>query len=86
MENDQLQSDDRKSLDDIAHEFSERCAAGESPSVDEYAKLYPDHASDILDLFPTLLDYAGAVVSTTSSSQTPAAPKPTLNANFLLSK
>lgn len=63
MDNDQFQSNSRKSLDDIAHEFSERCASGETPSVEEYAKHYPDHASEILDLFPALLVMADVATS-----------------------
>ncbi|QDV42575.1 Serine/threonine-protein kinase PrkC [Stieleria neptunia] len=42
-------------LDEIVEEFTRRCRIGERPTVQEYAEQYPEHAEEILDLFPTLL-------------------------------
>lgn len=42
-------------LGQLASEFSDRCMAGESPSIEEYAVRYPQIADVIRDLFPALL-------------------------------
>ena len=41
-------------LDAIAEEFCERFAAGENPSLEEFAARYPNFSAEILELFPTL--------------------------------
>lgn len=41
-------------LGEIANEFSERLADGESPSIDEYAEKYPQIAQMIREVFPAL--------------------------------
>ena len=42
-------------LNDLAHEFAERYRRGERPRLREYADRYPELASEIRELFPTLL-------------------------------
>ena len=39
----------------IAEEFAEELRAGKSPTVEEFASRYPEHADDIRDLLPTLV-------------------------------
>ncbi len=46
---------DESFLSDLAYEFTQRIRHGERPSIDEYARRYPDLASDIRVVFPTLL-------------------------------
>ncbi|MBI1917216.1 MAG: protein kinase [Planctomycetes bacterium] len=41
-------------LNDLAHEFAERCRRGEHPAVTEYTDKYPELAAEIRDLFPAL--------------------------------
>jgi eukaryotic-like serine/threonine-protein kinase len=47
------------SIDDelalIAEEFAERCRSADPPTIEEYAEKYPEHASRIRSLFPTML-------------------------------
>ena len=43
-----------KTLDQLAEEFGEQCAAGKRPSIEEFAIRHPDFSDDIRDLFPTL--------------------------------
>ncbi len=47
--------DDRNPVDVLADEFSARLRNGETPSPDEYAARFPDHADEIRDIFPTLM-------------------------------
>lgn len=53
-----MNSDDgnRDPLDAIASEFTERCRAGDVPSIESYAARYPDLADDIRDLFSVIRD------------------------------
>lgn len=44
----------RDPFEELASEFSERHRRGEMPSVEEYARKYPEHADEIRDLFPTI--------------------------------
>ncbi|MFT3879549.1 MAG: protein kinase [Gemmatales bacterium] len=39
----------------IADEFSMRCRRGESPTIEEYERRFPEYAKRICSLFPTLL-------------------------------
>src|SRR5919205_373320 len=41
-------------LNDLAHEFAERCRRGERPALTEYTDRYPELAAEIRDLFPAL--------------------------------
>ena len=41
-------------LDSIAEEFSRQIAAGENPSIQEFATRHVEFADEILELFPTL--------------------------------
>src|SRR5262249_31809211 len=41
-------------LNDLAHEFAERCRRGEHPALTEYTDKYPGLAAEIRDLFPAL--------------------------------
>src|SRR3954451_8745984 len=41
-------------LNDLAHEFAERCRRGEHPALTEYTDKYPALAAEIRDLFPAL--------------------------------
>jgi eukaryotic-like serine/threonine-protein kinase len=55
---------DRDPVEVLAEEFRERLRRGERPDVEEYARLHPDLAEQIRDLFPALLmveDLKGAV-------------------------
>ncbi|MCA9118068.1 MAG: protein kinase, partial [Planctomycetaceae bacterium] len=45
---------ERHPLDRLAEDFVSRRRRGETPSVSEYVKRYPDQAEDIRDLFPAL--------------------------------
>lgn len=45
----------RDPLEALAAEFAERHRRGESPSVSEYARLHPELAEEIRELFPTLV-------------------------------
>lgn len=44
----------RDPFEELASEFSERHRRGEMPSVEEYARKYPEHEEEIRDLFPTI--------------------------------
>src|SRR5262245_47158226 len=41
-------------LNDLAHEFAQRCRRGERPALTEYTDRYPELAAEIRDLFPAL--------------------------------
>ena len=41
-------------LGEVATEFSERIAPGETPDIEEYAEKYPQIAQMIRDVFPAL--------------------------------
>lgn len=45
---------ERDPVEMLADEFASRCRKGEFPSVAEYAARYPDYASRIEELFPTV--------------------------------
>ena len=45
---------DRHPVETLAEQFAERCRRGERPSVDEYARQYPEHAEQIRALFPSI--------------------------------
>jgi hypothetical protein len=45
----------RETVEQLAEEFVERYRRGERPSVEDYARRYPQHASAIRDLFPALV-------------------------------
>jgi tetratricopeptide (TPR) repeat protein len=47
-----LSADDRNPVDVLADEFAARLRQGESPSMQEYIDRYPQHASEIAELFP----------------------------------
>ena len=61
----------RDPLGEIADAFVERHRRGQRPSIDEYAKQYPELADEIREVFPTLTmleeskpsssDWSGAV-------------------------
>src|SRR5262249_14283018 len=42
-------------VDQLAEEFLARYRRGERPAVQEYAEQYPEHATQIRDLFPALV-------------------------------
>lgn len=42
-------------LNELAYEFVERMRRGEQPSVEEFARLHPELAAEIQDLFPALV-------------------------------
>ena len=46
----------RDPFDRLAESFLERFRRGERPSISEYIKNNPDHASDIQELFPALVE------------------------------
>ncbi len=56
-------------LDELAAEFVERCRRGESPTIAEYAKQYPDLATEICDLFPTIAQMEGLKVQIEQDQQ-----------------
>src|SRR5207302_921637 len=62
----------------LADEFLDRCRRGERPAPEDYARLHPELASQILELFPALLvmeNLGGSVAG--QSGPTPApAPAP----------
>ena len=42
-------------LNNLAHEFAERCRRGERPSLAEYTARHPELAAEIRDVFPAVL-------------------------------
>lgn len=48
-------SSDRNPVELLAEEYVRRCRRGERPTLTEYAEQYPRWASDIRELFPTIL-------------------------------
>lgn len=56
-------------LDELAAEFVERCRNGESPTIADYAKEYPDLAKEICDLFPTIAQMEGLKVQIEQDQQ-----------------
>ncbi len=55
MNESKLENDsDEELLGRLASEFSDRCMAGENPSIEDYAAEYPQIAEVIRDLFPAL--------------------------------
>ncbi|MCL4204332.1 MAG: protein kinase [Pirellulaceae bacterium] len=49
-----LPATERLDIEQVAEEYLERRRHGEKPSVDEYARRYPELADEIRELFPTL--------------------------------
>jgi serine/threonine protein kinase len=45
---------ERDPIDVLAEEFTERCRRGEQPSVSEYTTLYPEWASQLRELLPSV--------------------------------
>ncbi len=43
-------------LGQILDSFVDRLRHGERPSIREYAQRYPDHADEILELFPPIIE------------------------------
>eukprot|EP00913_Durusdinium_trenchii_P028450 g26678.t1 len=58
----------RHPIEEIAEEFTSRCRSGDRPSIDEYAKRFPEHAQEIRELFPALLLVEKAAVTDTSAA------------------
>lgn len=56
-------------LDELAAEFVERCRRGESPTIAEYANQYPELATEICDLFPTIAQMEGLKVQIEQDQQ-----------------
>ncbi|MDA0919826.1 MAG: protein kinase, partial [Planctomycetota bacterium] len=56
-------------LDELAAEFVERYRQGESPTIAEYARLHPDLANEICDLFPTIAQMEGLKVQIEQDQQ-----------------
>jgi serine/threonine protein kinase/tetratricopeptide (TPR) repeat protein len=56
-------------LDELAAEFVERYRKGESPTIADYAKQYPDLAQEICDLFPTIAQMEGLKVQIEQDQQ-----------------
>ncbi len=46
---------DRDPFEALTEEFVERCRQGAPPTIEEYERRHPELASDIRDLFPTIL-------------------------------
>ncbi|MDA1230412.1 MAG: serine/threonine-protein kinase, partial [Planctomycetota bacterium] len=49
-----LLDDDRHPVDLLAEEFAERIRAGESPHIEEYCRIHPEHADMIRSVFPSI--------------------------------
>ncbi len=45
----------RETVEQLAEEFAERYRHGERPPLSEYTQRFPEHAEEILDLFPALV-------------------------------
>ncbi|MFT5328254.1 MAG: hypothetical protein ACI8P0_006167, partial [Planctomycetaceae bacterium] len=56
-------------LDELAAEFVERYRKGESPTIADYAKQYPDLAKEICDLFPTIAQMEGLKIQIEQDQQ-----------------
>ena len=48
------QDEDRNPVDVLADEFARRIRAGETPSIDEYATKFPEHAGEIRAVLPAI--------------------------------
>jgi serine/threonine protein kinase len=49
-----MESAERDPVDELADDFVARQRRGETPTVEEYAARYPEHADEIRDLFPAI--------------------------------
>ena len=47
------------SFDRLSDSFVARLRKGEQPALSEYVDRYPEHAEDIVDLFPALAEMEG---------------------------
>ena len=48
-------SADRNPVEQLAEEFAQRLRRGETPSLSEYVRRYPEHANEIREVFPALV-------------------------------
>lgn len=46
---------DRHPFEELADEFVNKLRAGQSPSIEQYAQAYPQHADTIRSVFPSLV-------------------------------
>ena len=49
-------SDSTPDIESLAESFIEQLHAEETPTIEQYAQAFPALASEIRDLFPTILD------------------------------
>src|SRR5438105_1366505 len=64
-------TDNLSFLGELAEKFSARVRQGEAPSVEEYAREYPELAARIRELFPTLLLLEGVAGTVPPASSDP---------------
>jgi serine/threonine protein kinase/WD40 repeat protein len=53
----------------IADEFADGCARGDSPSVEDYCSRYPEHAAQIRNLFPMIVQMHAAAGDAAESDE-----------------
>ena len=57
-------------LDAIAEQYSEQFAAGNNPSIEDFARRFPEFSTEIRELFPTL-EFIAAVLPGEATSSSP---------------
>ena len=60
---------ERNPVEVLAEEFLERYRRGESPELTEYVSKHPQHADEIRELFPTLVDLERALPDTDDGTE-----------------
>lgn len=70
------------SIDTIAEEFARAARSGESPRIDDYALRYPEFASEIRELFPTILEIEHAKTDAQVGKRTPPSSREPLPARL----
>ena len=60
---------ERNPVELLAEDYLERIRRGEQPQLSEYMRLHPDHADEIRELFPVLLDLEQALPDTEADGE-----------------
>src|SRR4051794_12602165 len=67
---------ERLPVEELAEEFVARWRKGERPTAEEYARRHPEHAAEILDLFPALVLIEDLAPSSAGSESSLPAARP----------
>lgn len=60
---------ERDPLEFLAEEFAARLRSGENPNIEQYVSDYPEHADQIRELFPVILQFEFAKTNQTEETQ-----------------